>query len=168
MLPSSHRLLKKDFEHIDKLTLGNIRRYYKKPGDITDARDKSKIQLDKTKINTPNILEKYRKKNDRGYEHSDDDGDGDGDGDDDGDDDDHVKNIRYNKNLFHDMSHSFSESISMNLSSENTMQQQHIANLPISKYRYLIKHVTRKLKVTMLQNIENLIIVVHRFYGMQE
>ena len=55
MLPSSHRLLKKDFEHIDKLTLGDIRRYYKKPGDITDARDKSKIHPDKSKINNPNI-----------------------------------------------------------------------------------------------------------------
>lgn len=128
MLPSSHRLLKKDFEHIDKLTLGDITRYYKKPRDITDARDKSKIQLDKSKINTPNILEKYRKKNERGYEHS--------DGDDDShDNNDHVKNHHYNKKLFHDMSHSFSESISMNLSSESTTQHYN-ENLPISKYNH--------------------------------
>ena len=43
MIPSSHRLYKKDFENSDKFTIGNIERYYKKTRDATDARDKSKI-----------------------------------------------------------------------------------------------------------------------------
>ena len=146
MLPSSHRLLKKDFEHIDKLTLGDIRRYYKKPGDITDARDKSKIRPNKSKINNPNILEKYHKNN-----HRDDYGDG---------DDNNRGDIEthYNTNLFHDMSHSFSESISLNLSSENTMQQQHIANLPISKYnhKYVKYPFTDKYSKHLSQDLDNI------------
>lgn len=114
MLPSSHRLLKKDFEHIDKLTLGDISRYYKKPRDITDARDKSKTHPDKSKINNPNILEKYHKKNER-----------DGNRDEDEDEDNYV-NPDYNTNLFEYISQSFSE---------NTTRQ-HIAKLPISKYNH--------------------------------
>lgn len=58
MLPSSHRLLQKDFDHLDKVKIGDIKRYYKTPlntGDATDAGDKSKIDRNKLKIKNPDI-----------------------------------------------------------------------------------------------------------------
>ena len=63
MLPSSHRLLQKDFDHLDKVKIGDIKRYYKTPlnsGDATDAGDKSKIDKNKLNINIPEISRKNK------------------------------------------------------------------------------------------------------------
>jgi hypothetical protein len=116
MLPSSHRLLQKEFEYFNKVKIGDIKRYYKtplKPGDATDAGDKPKFAHNKSYIN-------HRKN--------------------------HIENTtgleKYNNGTFSEFSSSLIESIEPDISENNLQSQSRISNYnrKYIKYPFSDKH----------------------------
>jgi hypothetical protein len=116
MLPSSHRLLQKEFDHLDKVKIGDIKRYYKTPlkhGDATDAGDNAKFAHNKSHM----IHRDNHRENIPGLE-------------------------KYNNDTFSEFSSSIHESADYDIPENNLQSRSHISNYNMKyiKYPFVDKH----------------------------